>query len=50
MLPFFAGQGVGLIRILATTGGTQSLPINDIEHPKTRANYPATNSILEAFV
>ena len=46
---FLAEQGKGLIPILAT-GGTQRLPINDIEHSKTKANYPATNGILEAFV
>jgi hypothetical protein len=49
MLPFFAGQGMDLICIL-TSGGIQRLPINDIEHSKTKANYPATNGILEAFV
>jgi len=35
MLPFFAEQGRGLIRIL-TSGGTQRLPVKDIEHPKNQ--------------
>jgi len=30
--------------------GTQSLPVNDIEHPKNKINYPAINGILEPFV
>jgi hypothetical protein len=48
MLPFFAEQGMGLIRIL--TRGHSEPVINDIEHSKTKANHPATNGILEAFL
>ena len=60
VLPFFAEQGMGLIRIL-TDRGTEYcgkpethdyqlyLAINDIEHSRTKANHPQTNGICERF-
>lgn len=60
VLPFFAGQGMGLIRVL-TDRGTEYcgkpethdyqlyLAINDIEHTRTKANHPQTNGICERF-
>lgn len=60
VLPFFASQEMGLIRIL-TDRGTEYcgklethdyelyLGINDIEHTKTRARHPQTNGICERF-
>src|SRR5690242_16454353 len=60
VLPFFAEQGMGVIRIL-TDRGTEYcgkpethdyqlyLAINDIEHSKTKANHPQTNGICERF-
>ncbi len=60
VLPFFAEQGMGIIRIL-TDRGTEYcgrpenhdyqlyLVLNDIEHSKTKANHPQTNGICERF-
>jgi transposase InsO family protein len=60
VLPFFAGQGMGLIRVL-TDRGTEYcgkpethdyqlyLALNDIEHTRTKANHPQTNGICERF-
>ncbi len=60
VLPFFAEQGMGVIRIL-TDRGTEYcgkpenhdyqlyLALNDIEHSKTKANHPQTNGICERF-
>ena len=60
VLPFFAEQGMGIIRIL-TDRGTEYcgrpenhdyqlyLALNDIEHSKTKANHPQTNGICERF-
>jgi len=60
ILPFFAEQGMGIIRIL-TDRGTEYcgkpeshdyqlyLALNDIEHSKTKANHPQTNGICERF-
>ena len=60
VLPFFAEQGMGLIRIL-THRGTEYcgkpethdyqlyLALNDIEHTRTKANHPQTNGICERF-
>jgi hypothetical protein len=46
---FFAGQGMDPDLHLDQQGYSEPA-INDIEHPKNKANYPATNGILEAFV
>ena len=60
VLPFFASQEMGLIRIL-TDRGTEYcgkleqhdyelyLGINGIEHTKTKARHPQTNGICERF-
>lgn len=60
VLPFFAEQGMGIIRIL-TDRGTEYcgkaeqhdyqlyLAVNDIEHTKTKAQHPQTNGICERF-
>lgn len=60
VLPFFAEQGMGVIRLL-TDRGTEFcgkaethdyelyLAINDIEHTKTKAYHPQTNGICERF-
>lgn len=60
VLPFFAEQGMGMIRIL-TDRGTEYcgkpkthdyqlyLALNEIEHTKTKANHPQTNGICERF-
>jgi transposase InsO family protein len=60
VLPFFAEQNMGLIRVL-TDRGTEYcgkpethdyqlyLAINDIEHSRTKANHPQTNGICERF-
>jgi transposase InsO family protein len=60
VLPFFAEQGMGLIRVL-TDRGTEYcgkpethdyqlyLALNDIEHTRTKANHPQTNGICERF-
>ena len=60
VLPFFADQGMGLIRIL-TDRGTEYcgkpethdyqlyLALNEIEHTRTKANHPQTNGIGERF-
>ena len=60
VLPFFAAQGMGIIRML-TDRGTEYcgklethdyqlyLGINSIEHTKTKARYPQTNGICERF-
>ncbi|MCW5618050.1 MAG: IS481 family transposase [Nitrosomonas sp.] len=60
VLPFFAEQGMGIIRIL-TDRGTEYcgkpehhdyqlyLALNDIEHSRTKANHPQTNGICERF-
>ena len=60
VLPFFAEQGMGLIRIL-TDRGTEYcgkpethdyqlyLALNDIEHTKTKVRHPQTNGICERF-
>ena len=60
ILPFFAEQGMGIIRIL-TDRGTEYcgkpenhdyqlyLTLNDIEHSRTKANHPQTNGICERF-
>lgn len=60
MLPFFAEQGMGLIRILTDRvteycGKPEShdyqlyLALNDIEHTKTKVRHPQTNGICERF-
>jgi transposase InsO family protein len=60
VLPFFAEQGMGVIRIL-TDRGTEYcgkpethdyqlyLALSDIEHTKTKARHPQTNGICERF-
>ena len=60
VLPFFAEQGMGVIRIL-TDRGTEFcgnaeshdyqlyLALNDIEHTKTKVMHPQTNGICERF-
>jgi len=60
VLPFFAEQGVGMLRIL-TDRGTEYcgkleqhdyqlyLAMNDIEHTRTKAALPQTNGICERF-
>lgn len=60
VLPFFAEQGMGILRIL-TDRGTEYcgkaethdyqlyLALNDIEHTKTKARHPQTNGICERF-
>jgi len=60
VLPFFAEQGMGVIRML-TDRGTEYcgkaeqhdyqlyLALNDIEHTKTKAQHPQTNGICERF-
>ena len=60
VLPFFAEQGMGMIRIL-TDRGTEFcgrpeahdyllyLALNDIEHTKTKVRHPQTNGICERF-
>lgn len=60
VLPFFAEQGMGVLRIL-TDRGTEYcgkpeshdyqlyLALNDIEHSRTKANHPQTNGICERF-
>lgn len=60
VLPFFAEQGMGMLRIL-TDRGTEFcgkaethdyqlyLAVNDIEHTKTKAHHPQTNGICERF-
>lgn len=60
VLPFFAEQGMGMIRIL-TDRGTEYcgkpethdyqlyLALNEIEHTKTKAMHPQTNGICERF-
>ncbi len=60
VLPFFAEQGVSMLRIL-TDRGTEYcgkleqhdyqlyLAMNDIEHTRTRAQSPQTNGICERF-
>lgn len=60
VLPFFAEQGMGVIRIL-TDRGTEFcgkaeshdyqlyLALNDIEHTKTKVMTPQTNGICERF-
>lgn len=60
VLPFFAEQGMGVIRIL-TDRGTEYcgkaeshdyqlyLALNDIEHTKTKVRHPQTNGICERF-
>ena len=60
VLPFFATQGMGIIRIL-TDRGTEFcgkveshdyelyLGVNGIEHTKTKARHPQTNGICERF-
>jgi len=60
VLPFFADQGMGVIRIL-TDRGTEFcgkaetydyqlyLALNDIEHTKTKVMHPQTNGICERF-
>lgn len=60
VLPFFASQGIGLMRIL-TERGTEYcgklethdyelyLGVNDIEHTRTRARHLQTNVICERF-
>ncbi len=60
VLPFFAEQGMGLIRML-TDRGTEYcgkpethdyqlyLALNEIEHTRTKANHPQTNGICERF-
>lgn len=60
VLPFFAEQGMGILRILTDRGteycGKQEthdyqlyLALNDIEHTKTKARHPQTNGICERF-
>ena len=60
VLPFFAEQGMGMLRIL-TDRGTEYcgkpeshdyqlyLALADIEHTKTKARHPQTNGICERF-
>jgi transposase InsO family protein len=60
VLPFFAEQGMGVLRVL-TDRGTEYcgrpeshdyqlyLAINDIEHTRTKAQHPQTNGICERF-
>ncbi len=60
VLPFFAEQGMGMIRIL-TDRGTEYcgkpethdyqlyLALNEIEHTKTKVRHPQTNGICERF-
>ena len=60
VLPFFAEQSMGVIRML-TDRGTEYcgkaeqhdyqlyLAVNDIEHTKTKAQHPQTNGICERF-
>lgn len=60
VLPFFASEGIPLLRIL-TDRGTEYcgkpdhhafqlyLGIEDIDHSKTKANHPQTNGICERF-
>jgi len=60
VLPFFAEQGMGVVRIL-TDRGTEFcgkadshdyqlyLALNDIEHTKTKVMHPQTNGICERF-
>ena len=60
VLPFFAEQGIDLLRIL-TDRGTEYcgkienhsyqlyLAMEDIDHSKTKANHPQTNGICERF-
>jgi transposase InsO family protein len=60
VLPFFAEQGMGVIRML-TDRGTEYcgrpeshdyqlyLALNDIEHTKTKVRHPQTNGICERF-
>lgn len=60
VLPFFAEQGMGVMRIL-TDRGTEFcgkaeshdyqlyLALNDIEHTKTKVMHPQTNGICERF-
>jgi len=60
VLPFFAEQGMGIIRIL-TDRGTEYcgkpenhdyqlyLALNDIEHSRTKANNPQKNGICKLF-
>jgi transposase InsO family protein len=60
VIPFFDGQGVGLLRVL-TDRGTEYcgkvenhsyqlyLAMEDIDHSKTKANHPQTNGICERF-
>jgi transposase InsO family protein len=60
VLPFFAEQGMGMIRIL-TDRGTEYcgkpethdyqlyLALNEIEHSKTKVRHPQTNGICERF-
>ncbi len=60
VVPFFIEQGMGVIRIL-TDRGTEYcgkpenhnyqlyLALNDIAHPRTKANHPQTNGICERF-
>ncbi len=60
VLPFFAEQGMDVIRML-TDRGTEYcgkaeqhdyqlyLAVNDIEHTKTKAQHPQTNGICERF-
>ena len=60
VLPFFAEQGMGVIRIL-TDRGTEFcgkaeshdyqlyLALNDMEHTKTKVMHPQTNGICERF-
>ena len=60
VLPFYADQGVALLRIL-TDRGTEYcgslerhdyelyLAVNDIDHTKTKAQSPQTNGICERF-
>lgn len=60
VLPFFAEQGMGVIRILTDRGTKYCgkpenhdyqlyLTLNDIEHSRTKANHPQTNGICERF-
>lgn len=60
VIPFFDGQGVGLLRVL-TDRGTEYcgkvenhsyqlyLAMEDIDHSRTKANHPQTNGICERF-
>jgi len=60
VLPFFAEQGVGMLRILSDRGTEYCgkleqhdyqlyLAMNDIEHTRTKAASPQTNGICERF-